>query len=269
LSTYVIGDVQGCYQELQALLAAVRFDPEVDAAWFVGDLINRGPDNLATLQLIRSLPHSQVVLGNHDLHFLAVAAGCQTAKKGDTLSDLLTTPELPQIIDWLRQQPLLHYVPDLHCAMVHAGVPPIWSLTTALARADEVQRVLRGPDYIAFLSEMYGNEPSTWTDDLAGVARLRLITNYFTRMRYCSRQGDLELQHKTDIAPTGYAPWFSYPPRDPTLQILFGHWAAINGETDSSWAKALDTGCVWGRTLTALCLEDGRRTQVPAQARMH
>ena len=267
MSTYIIGDVQGCYQELQALLAAVRFDPEVDAAWFVGDLVNRGPDNLATLRLIRSLPHSRVVLGNHDLHFLAVASGCQTAKAGDTLGDLLTAPELTDIVDWLRHQPLLHYAPDWHCAIVHAGLPPIWSLATAQARAEEVQRVLRGPNYVRFLARMYGNEPSTWSEDLVGMALLRLITNYFTRLRYCTPMGDLELLHKTDVAPPGYAPWFSYPPQDPTLRIVFGHWAAINGETNNSWAMALDTGCVWGRRLTALCLDNGCRTQVPAKAR--
>ncbi|MFT4631699.1 MAG: bis(5'-nucleosyl)-tetraphosphatase (symmetrical) [Candidatus Azotimanducaceae bacterium] len=265
MSTYVIGDVQGCYDELQTLLATLKFNPQRDAVWFVGDLINRGPKNLETIRFIRDLPNSRVVLGNHDLHFLAVASGVQKPSPSDTLEDLLEAPDLADIIEWLRHLPLLHYDPSHNVIMVHAGLPPNWTLKTCLARALEVENKLTGPDYKEFLAGMYGNQPDIWTDDLAGMPRLRIITNYFTRLRYCNAVGKLELLHKTDAAPSGYAPWFTFPRAKPILPIVFGHWAALDGVTDVDTAIALDTGCVWGRRLTAMCIEDGRVTSVPAQ----
>lgn len=265
MSTYVIGDVQGCYDELQTLLANLKFNPQHDAVWFVGDLINRGPKNLETIRFIQGLPNSCVVLGNHDLHFLAVASGAQTASPSDTLNDLLEAPDLPDIIDWLRHLPILHYDAAYNVVMVHAGLPPQWNLQTCLARALEIQQALTGPDYRNYLASMYGNQPDTWSDDLTGNPRLRIITNYFTRLRYCNAEGKLELLHKTDTAPSGYAPWFTFPRPEIALPILFGHWAALDGVTGVNTAIALDTGCVWGRSLTAMCLEDGTITSVPAQ----
>jgi bis(5'-nucleosyl)-tetraphosphatase (symmetrical) len=265
MSTYVIGDVQGCYDELQTLLATLKFNPQRDAAWFVGDLINRGPKNLETIRFIRDLPNSRVVLGNHDLHFLAIASGVQTQSSSDTLNDLLEAPDLHDIIEWLRHLPLLHYDAARNVVMVHAGLPPNWTLQTCLARALEVQQALSGSDYKNYLASMYGNKPDMWTDDLTGMPRLRIITNYFTRLRYCNAKGKLELLHKTDTAPNGYAPWFAFPRPAPTLPIVFGHWAALDGVTTVDTAIALDTGCVWGRSMTAMCLEDRKITSVPAQ----
>jgi bis(5'-nucleosyl)-tetraphosphatase (symmetrical) len=267
MSTYVIGDVQGCYDELQTLLASLAFDPQRDAVWFVGDLINRGPKNLETIRFIRGLPNTRIVLGNHDLHFLAVATGVQKASRSDTLEDLLAAPDIDDIIRWLRHLPLLHHDPAHNCIMVHAGLPPMWNIETCLARALEVQQALQGPNYIDFLTGMYGNQPDVWADELKGIARLRVITNYFTRLRYCTAEGRLELMHKTDTAPAGYAPWFTFPRPAPSLPIVFGHWAALDGITHVDTAIALDTGCVWGRSLTAMRLEDGKMTAVAAQRR--
>jgi bis(5'-nucleosyl)-tetraphosphatase (symmetrical) len=265
MSTYVIGDVQGCYDELQTLLASLAFNAQHDAVWFVGDLINRGPKNLETIEFIRDLPNTRVVLGNHDLHFLAVASGVQTASRSDTFDDLLTAPDLNGIIEWLRHRPLLHYDAAYNCIMVHAGLPPGWDLKTCLSRALEVQQALTGLDYKDYLACMYGNQPDVWSDDLTGMPRLRIITNYFTRLRYCTAAGKLELLHKTDTAPTGYAPWFTFPRPQPTLPVVFGHWAALDGVTGVDTAIALDTGCAWGGSLTAICLDDGQVTSVPAQ----
>jgi bis(5'-nucleosyl)-tetraphosphatase (symmetrical) len=265
MSIYVVGDVQGCYDELQMLLAALKFDRQRDAAWFVGDLINRGPKNLETIRFIRDLPNSRVVLGNHDLHFLAVASGVQTPSPSDTLKDLLEAPDLGDIIEWLRHLPLLHYDPAYNVIMVHAGLPPNWNVNDCLARAREVENTLEGPGYKEFLASMYGNQPDVWKDDLTGMPRLRIITNYFTRLRYCNAAGKLELLHKINTAPSGYAPWFTFPRPKPDLPIVFGHWAAIDGVTGVDKAIALDTGCVWGRRLTAMCLDDGKITSVAAR----
>ena len=261
----MIGDVQGCFDELTDLLKKVGFEPEKDSAWFLGDLINRGQKNLEVINLIRELPNTKMVLGNHDLHFLAVAVGSQTASPSDTLDDLLGSADLPAIIDWLRYQPLLHFDAANACLLVHAGLPPIWDIETSLARAKEVQAALIGPDFVDFLAQMYGNQPDIWSDELTGMSRLRVITNYFTRLRYCTAAGELELVHKTDAAPAGFAPWFSFPRADPTTRILFGHWAALNGKTGLDSAIALDTGCVWGRSLTAMRLDDGKIISVPAR----
>lgn len=271
MSTYVFGDLQGCYDEFQQLLEQTEFNPNEDQLWFTGDLVNRGPKNLETLQFIMDLDNPVIVLGNHDLHFLAVATGTHDPVSLDTIDDLLSSHQLPEIIDWMRRQPLLQHDEKLHhdkktgFLMVHAGVPPHWNLPTCLARAREVESVLSGPDYRAFLEVMYGNEPSQWDDHLQGIDRLRIITNYFTRLRYCTEAGDLELTHKTSIRPKGYSPWFEFPrPEQEDNSILFGHWAAIEGVTGNPGIIALDTGCVWGRSLTALRLEDGALFSTPA-----
>ena len=266
MATYIVGDVQGCLASLLALLRKVRFGAD-DVLWCVGDLVNRGPDSLATLRFAHALGERfEMVLGNHDLHFLALVYGGHRQRSGDTLGDLLAAPDCLQLADWLRRQPLL--AEGESWAMVHAGIPHIWSLDDARARAREVERVLQGPGHRAFFRAMYGNEPALWKDDLEGLARHRAIVNYFTRMRLVDARGRMELTHKGALrdVPAGYRPWFGYPSRlDRTL--YFGHWAALDGETGSSRLIGLDTGCVWGRAMTAVRAEDGAVFSVPAAPR--
>ena len=255
MSTYAIGDVQGCYEELRELLEVIDYSPTKDELWFVGDMINRGPQNAEVLDLIMSLPNVRCVLGNHDLHFLAIALKQQTQKRGDTLDDLLCSPKLPAYIEYLCSLPLLHHDTTRNIVLVHAGLPPQMSVSKCLDLAEEVEHVMRTPARTVFLKAMYGNEPAIWHEHLQGMDRLRVITNYFTRLRYCTADGQLDLIHKTDIQPPGFSPWFSFP-RSDDIHILFGHWAALNGKVSATFVTALDTGCVWGRELTAVRLED-------------
>lgn len=270
MATYAIGDIQGCFEPLQCLLQTLRFNPAQDTLWLAGDVINRGPDNLSTLRYLYSIRDSVVmVLGNHDLHLLAVYQGLRKQSKSDTLNDILQAPDAPELLHWLRGQPLMHYSESLGYSMVHAGIPPMWTLTQALAYAREVETCLRGPDCTAFLAGMYGNQPLQWHESLQGIERLRLITNYFTRMRFCTAEGELELATKESAAgaPLGYSPWFSVASRKTRNdRVLFGHWAALEGKTQVANAIALDTGCVWGGYLTALCLETGVYSQCECPA---
>lgn len=263
MATYAIGDIQGCLEPFQCLLKEIEFNPSNDRLWLAGDLINRGPDTLATLRFLYQLRDSiTIVLGNHDLHFIAVYYRLRKRGKNDTLDELLNAPDCAGLVYWLLQQRLVHHDPHLNFTMVHAGIPPQWSLSEALERAREVESVLRSDKVEYFLANMYGNIPSRWDDNLVGADRLRLITNYFTRMRFCSAEGELELQTKesADAAPPGFAPWFSYQTRKTRDEkIIFGHWAALEGRTDEKNIYALDTGCVWGGALTALRLEDESR----------
>jgi bis(5'-nucleosyl)-tetraphosphatase (symmetrical) len=262
MSTYVFGDIQGCYREMMQLLEDVSYNPETDQLWFVGDLVNRGPDNVATMQFILdNRSNITFVLGNHDLHFLAVASGCHKLSRHDTFQDLLAAENLTEIIQCLRNAPLLHFDRSRNIAMVHAGIHPRWSIEQAMARAREVEATLRGDNYRVFLAKMYGNKPSRWKEDLKGIKRLRAITNYFTRMRYCKKGGRLDLNNKTLIAPKGFKPWFKHDrPEHENLVILFGHWASLAGKTGKvTNVHALDTGCVWGRKLTLLRLDDMQR----------
>ena len=264
MSTFAFGDIQGCYKEFRYLLKQCRFNSAVDNLWLVGDLINRGPDNRETLDFVMSLGDSATtVLGNHDLHFLAIARGKGSQSSSDTLGDLLEHKNLDQYVEWIRTRPMIHYDRELNCAMVHAGLPPIWSVNVCLERANEVEALLSGNNCDDFLDVMYGNEPPTWHDEIVGMDRIRLLTNFFTRMRFCRGDASLELTHKTLQAPAGYRPWFEFPRPDRT-NIVFGHWAALEGNTGLPHIHALDTGCVWGRTLTAMRLEDGQLFQCPA-----
>jgi len=264
---YSIGDIQGCFAELQQLLEKIRFDPANDRVWFTGDLVNRGPQSLDTLRWIKNLGKSAIViLGNHDLHLLAVAEGVVAKKNLDTLDDILAAPDRDELCNWLRQQKLIHHDPHLGFTMVHAGIPPQWDVPTALARANEVEAQLQSPNYIEYLRHMYGNQPDQWSDNLQGWDRLRLITNYFTRLRFCTPQGTLELINKKEAehAPPGYFPWYQVlHPANQTEKIIFGHWAALSGRTNIENIFALDTGCVWGHCLTAMRLEDQKLFQVP------
>lgn len=263
MATYAIGDIQGCFEPLQCLLKKIAFDPAKDKLWLAGDLINRGPDTLATLRFLYKIKESiTVVLGNHDLHFIAVYYGLRKQGKNDTLKKLLAAPDRADLVYWLRQQKLVHYDPMLGYTMVHAGIPPQWDLQEALARSREVEVALQSDQPENFLSGMYGNKPVAWNDELYGTDRLRVITNYFTRMRFCNAEGELELNTKesADLAPAGFAPWFAFSQRKTRNEkIIFGHWAALEGRVKEPNIFALDTGCVWGGHLTAMRLEDGVR----------
>lgn len=266
MSHYCIGDVQGCFSELTALLTKINFDPKHDTLWFTGDLVNRGPQSLEVLRYVKSLgDRALTVLGNHDLHLLAVVSGKAKVKSQDTFDDILNAPDCNELCDWLRQQPLLHHDAKLGYALVHAGLPPQWNLEKALQCAHEVESVLRSDKYADFFAHMYGNEPNRWDEKLTGNDRLRIITNYLTRLRFCDAKGTLELITKSEshTPPHGYLPWFKIPQRKTKiLNILFGHWAALGGHTDEAHVYALDTGCVWGNCLSALRLEDGQRFSV-------
>jgi len=267
MTTFAVGDIQGCYVEFRELLRQMQYRENVDQLWVVGDLVNRGPENVETLDYLMSLANVIAVLGNHDLHFLAVAHGIRRQSRGDTLDDLLKSPRLDAMIDWLRRLPMIHNDAALGYLMVHAGIPPMWDIDTCLARAHEVEDFLRGDDYVEFLQAMYGNEPDRWREDLSGIPRLRVITNYLTRLRYCTRDGQMELTFKADIKPAGFEPWFEFPREDAGPVILFGHWAALDGHTGKDDFIALDTGCVWGRKLTGVRLDDRKFFTVPGRNR--
>ena len=262
MSTYAVGDVQGCYDQLCRLLDEVRFDPAGDTLWFVGDLVNRGPQSLATLRFVRDLGERAVtVLGNHDLHLLVVAAGVRKPHRGDTLDEILDAPDRDELLDWLRHRKMLH-VGAGH-AMVHAGLLPQWTIDQAAALAREAEHALQGADHAQLLQVMYGNEPAAWDDALTGHDRLRVIINAMTRLRLCDADGRMEFSHKhglTDL-PAGYMPWFDVPGRaNADTPIICGHWAAL-GLMLRSDLIGLDSGCVWGRALSALRLEDRRLFQ--------
>lgn len=264
MSTYVIGDIQGCSREFRGLIELLPIDWQDDELWLVGDLVNRGPDNAGVLDLVMSLPNVHAVLGNHDLHFLAVESGVQPPGRSDTIDDLLHSDHRADYAEYLRGLPLLHTNETNNIAMAHAGLPPQLSIEKCRQLAAEVQSCLQSTDARDFFQAMYGNEPAAWDDSLTGMTRLRVITNYFTRLRYCTADGEMELTHKSDVAPPGYAPWFSFP-RNDDVTVVFGHWAAIEGKTGVDFAIPLDTGCVWGRHLTAMRLED-RQTFVVSAA---
>ena len=265
-ATYLLGDIQGCSESLEALLVAVGFG-DADRLWCVGDLVNRGPASLDVLRFARGLGERfACVLGNHDLHYLAMVYGGHPHRATDTMESLLAAPDCAELADWLRHQPLLIDSDDR--AIVHAGIPHIWTMAMARDNACEVEAVLRGPAHAEFFQAMYGNEPALWRDDLEGMDRYRATVNYLTRMRLVDDEGRLEFGHKgtLDDLPPGYAPWFSYPTQiDATL--YFGHWAALDGATGQARIIGLDTGCVWGRTLTAVRLEDGATFSVAAAER--
>ena len=265
MATYAVGDIQGCFTELDRLLDKLAFGTG-DVLWAVGDLVNRGPGSLAVLRQLKGLGKAaRVVLGNHDLHLLATGLGGHPVRRGDTFDDVLDAPDREELLDWLRRQPLLVRDKSLGFVMTHAGIPHLWSVSEAVQRAAEVEAVLGGDDYVAFLEDLYGNEPDRWRSTLAGQARLKLITNYFTRMRLIAADGRLDFRHKGPAAdaPAPFRPWFEW--RDPGAEaIVFGHWAALEPIQGRPDIVNLDTGCVWGRRLTAMRLEDGEQFSVAA-----
>lgn len=270
MTIYAVGDLQGCLDPLLRLLEQAQFEPGQDRLWLVGDLVNRGPKSLQTLRFLYGIRDSiDVVLGNHDLHLLAVAQGVSSLKKSDTLQEILDADDRDELLDWLRRQKLLHHDSQLNIAMCHAGIPPCWSLRQALGYAAEVEAQLQDDDQLRpFLKAMYGNKPDRWDPKLKGMDRLRIITNYFTRMRFCKTDGTLDFKAKEglDSAPPSFAPWFSYPRQDPDLRLLFGHWAALQGRCDAPGVEALDTGCVWGNSMTLLNLTSGEKRSCDCQA---
>jgi bis(5'-nucleosyl)-tetraphosphatase (symmetrical) len=265
MSTYVIGDLQGCFDTLQALLRRVNFDYKRDTLWFVGDLVNRGAGSLACLRYVKSLGRrARVVLGNHDLHLLAVAEGFAKAGKLDTLGPILEADDREELLIWLRQQPLLYVEGD--AAMVHAGLMPEWSWEKSRRLAQEVERALRGPRFRRTLAAMYGDQPDHWRDDLTGAARLRFIINTMTRMRALDGEGRHQIKYKSGLAdmPQELRPWFACPTvRRSTRTLYTGHWSAI-GYLQHDRVVALDTGCIWGGALTAVRLDDHKRFTQPS-----
>ena len=268
MALYLIGDVQGCDSALQRLLDEISFSPSRDTLYLLGDLVNRGPDSAGVLRRLMTYGASaQCLLGNHDLHLLAVAHGVRKAGRSDTLDGVLNAPDRAAMLAWLCQQRLaiLETVAGQDYLMVHAGVLPQWTAAQTMGLAAEVESVLRGPQLDDFLHQMYGNEPAQWRDDLAGAPRLRCIINALTRIRFCTPQGQMEFDAKgltADAAPTGYFPWFDAPGRKTANTIVaFGHWSTL-GWLDRPDLLSLDSGCVWGGDLSALRLAgnlgDGR-----------
>jgi bis(5'-nucleosyl)-tetraphosphatase (symmetrical) len=258
MATYAIGDVQGCFDELQALLGRIGFNAGHDRLWFVGDLVNRGPKSLQVLRFVRELgDRAVVVLGNHDLHLITQYEGFERKRKDDTFDNVLGAPDAKTLADWLRARPMMHV--EGNWAMVHAGLLPQWSIGKSLALANEVEQALRAANYRDFLANMYGSKPERWEDALAGWDRLRVIVNAMTRMRFCTPDGAMEFQSAGIEPPAGYQPW--YDGRLDEKPVLFGHWSALGLKLGARIA-GLDTGCVWGGALTALRLEDRWLVQV-------
>ncbi|GHE20689.1 symmetrical bis(5'-nucleosyl)-tetraphosphatase [Halomonas urumqiensis] len=267
MTRYAIGDLQGCHAEFVELLERLAFDPRRDTLWVAGDLVNRGPGSLACLREVMALGDAaKVILGNHDLHLLAVARGGARLNRKDTLDDILAAADRERLLDWLQARALLvREAGQAPTVMTHAGLLPQWTLDKAAGLAAEVEACLASERSGAFLERMYGNAPACWHDDLEGIDRLRVIVNVLTRMRFIDADGCLDFAAKEglDSAPAGFAPWFRYP-RGDRVRLLFGHWAALEGRVPGSRvnAEALDTGCVWGGSLTALNLDSGERTHV-------
>lgn len=258
MALFAIGDIQGCYDELRALLDKMGFDPWRDHIWFVGDLVNRGPRSLDTLRFVKRLgTAATVVLGNHDLTAIARHAGAKTVKRGSDTEKLLRAPDIDELIEWLRFRPLLHEDETTGYTLVHAGLPPQWDRETARVCAREVESVLRSPDYTRFLRHMYGNQPDLWSEDLSGWKRLRFITNALTRIRYCDEKGRLDMSANgpPGSQPANLVPWFRFSGRrSRDMKIVFGHWSTL-GMVNEPGLMALDTGCVWGGTLTIARLD--------------
>ena len=273
MAVYAIGDIQGCYDALRRLLDKIEFEPGKDTLWIAGDMVNRGPDSLATLRFLKSIKkHCVAVLGNHDLHLLAVADNIRGLKKKDTLMPILKAPDADELLEWLRFRPVLHHDPKRKMTMVHAGIPPIWNLKQAIIHAQKLEKALRSDDYQDILRYLFRNDSiNSWETALTRKARLKMIAAYFTRMRFCDAHGRLDFENKGGLVPARqskkasyqYAPWFSFP-ESPMYhkQIIIGHWAALDGYSGCRNIHALDTGCVWGGRLTAMNLKTFKRISV-------
>ncbi|MBC7711167.1 MAG: symmetrical bis(5'-nucleosyl)-tetraphosphatase [Rhizobacter sp.] len=268
MSTYVIGDIQGCDDELGELLALIRFDPANDHVYFVGDLVNRGPKSAEVLRRVKALSDvgaADSVLGNHDFFLIMALEGFSKLHDGDTLDQVLRAEDARELVDWLRQRPLLIELDDT--VIVHAGLLPAWTMADARSLAHEIERELRGPHYRSFLQTLFGNEPRSWHDDLRGVARQRAIVNAFARLRFCTAFSEIEFKEKRDasFAPKGFLPWFRLPGRrTASAHVMSGHWSS-EGLRLLPTVSLLDSGCLWGGALTAVRLHDRALFQVPSQ----
>jgi len=274
MTIYAIGDIQGCHEDLLNLLDKVNFNPQTDKLWFVGDLVNRGPDSLSTLRFVKELGQSaQTVLGNHDLHLLAIYHGLK--KNNDkSIKKILKADDCDELINWLRQQPLLFHDKQTKFTVVHAGIYPLWKFKQAKQYANELEDILRSDKYLKFLKHMYGNKPSKWSDDLEGWDRLRFICNSFTRMRYCYPNGKLDFEENgvPGSQSDKLIPWYNLPDRvSRKKKIIFGHWSTLGyfNQPESLSVTptvfATDTGCVWGGKLTALKIEANKNGEYETQ----
>jgi len=256
MTLYAIGDVQGCFEQLLALLEKIKFDPNTDRLWFTGDLVNRGPKSLETLRFVKSLGNSAVtVLGNHDLHLLALYITGKTPQKKDTLDSVLGAPDRQDLLDWLLTRPLVHK--EKNYCIVHAGFPPEWDIDQATTHALQIETILRSCTVAPFFLNMYGNTPTKWSEQLDGWERIRFITNSLTRIRFCRLDGKLEFKQKgkPGSQKKGYFPWFEHPyRRSRGTEIIFGHWSTL-GYKNTDGVHCIDTGCLWGNKLTALKLD--------------
>ena len=273
MSTYAIGDLQGCYLELQELLDRLNFNSNNDQLWFVGDLVNRGPDSLACLRFVKSLGDSaKVTLGNHDLHLLAVAYKVRKPHKKDTFDEIINAEDAKELLDWIKQQSLLVHDPELNFTMVHAGLPMYWSLEQAIELAQETESLMHSKLFDDFIHNMYGDKPDQWDDSLKNDDRYRYIINCCTRIRYCEKNGALNLNEKgiPSTQPKSLIPWYALPERKTKKdKIIFGHWSTVTLGKEKNLKQynvyPLDTGCLWGRSLTAMRLEDEKIFSVPSR----
>lgn len=275
MAIYCIGDVHGCYNELKQLLKLAEFDSKHDELLFTGDIIGRGPKPLQVIQFIRDLgPRAHVVLGNHDLNFIAIARGLNKAKKRDMLDSVLSSSNLSEIVDWFCKQPLMYMHPTASICLVHAGLAPQWDIETALKCAKEVEEVISNPAMLdTYLAHMYSDQPNIWSTDLSGIPRWRFITNVFTRIRFCHPDQSLDFLNKNtpeSAKNENLYPWFDMRYNKPfdknnRYTVVFGHWAALSGKCTYPHVKALDTGCVWGGSLTMWCYDTDTLYSVKSQ----
>lgn len=264
MTTYAIGDIQGCFNQLQELLLKIKFNADKDKLWFAGDIVNRGPDSLKTIRFIKSLEENAItVLGNHDLNLLAVAHGCAKPSKKDTIQAILDASDSDKILNWLQHRPFAHYQKKHHICMIHAAIHPAWSLSQTLTYAAEMETILQGPNAQCFFQNMYGDTPNKWNTELAGWDRLRFITNCFTRLRYMNKNLEFCLNEKD--APGSQAenihPWYEFDKQDEKLNIIFGHWSTLKNP-ELKHLHPLDTGCLWGGKLTALKIDRQLNTRI-------
>ncbi len=260
MAVYAIGDIQGCYAEFQQLLEKVKFNADTDQLWLTGDVVNRGPESLATLRLVYAMRDNiRMVLGNHDLHLLATAYDNKPPGRHDTLDNVLQATDCYQLLDWLRKQPLLHYDAEHKLALVHAGIHPHWDLVTAARLANEVETLLRSDQHAQFYKHMYGDKPTAWSETLTSWPRYRFITNMFTRMRFLDAKARATMNPKgaPGSQPAGYVPWFELPRASADVIIIFGHWSSLpaSANYDQYNVYPIDSGCLWGGQLTAIRID--------------
>lgn len=273
MSTYAIGDLQGCYYELQDLLNKINFDDKKDTLWFVGDIVNRGPNSLDCLRFVKSLgKKAKTVLGNHDLHLLGVANNVRKPHHSDTFDEILNASDAEELLFWIRQLPLLIHDKELNFTMIHAGLPPQWSLKKAKKLAKETEELLQSEQFNDFIQHIYGNKPDLWSKTLTEYGRYRFIINCFTRIRYTEESGRLNLKEDNapGTQPKHLLPWFELPKRKSKKhKIIIGHWSTLTLDKKQNYKKfniyPIDTGCLWGRSLTAIRLEDEKIFSVPSK----